>query len=161
MKRHQALQDYSRDHHHLLLQARAIRWCTTGNRHAAPQGEVIAGLLSAWPREIAPHLAEEEALLVPFYATLPGARVEYLARIEREHAWLRAALAQLGKMEPIDETRLARFGQRLHDHVRWEERVWFQQLQQAASAPQLARLAEQVCAYRQEHRPHAIGPRGE
>lgn len=162
MKRHPALQDYSRDHHRLLLQARAIRWVVEGSEHAAPLEEVILGFVDGWQHEIVPHLREEERVLLPFLRQAGIGRAQ-LARLLGDHARLRARVAFFrqarhlpgGALLPL----LGRIGQQLHDHVRWEERELFQQLQARAQASALHELAEQTRRYREQHRPRAIGPR--
>lgn len=162
MKRHVALQDYSRDHHFLLLQAREIRWFVEGSEHAAPFDQLLARFLRAWEEEIVPHLREEEEVLLPFYGRHPDASQADLQRVLGEHEWLRAQVARLeAEGTPADLLPLlAQVGERLHDHVRFEERTLFARLQRLFSEQELEALLAQCVAYRQRHRPDAIGPRG-
>ncbi|MDQ4078239.1 MAG: hemerythrin domain-containing protein [Chloroflexota bacterium] len=164
MKRHPALQDYSRDHHFLLLQTREIRWFFDESRHAAQLEQLSAGFLSAWRRDIGPHLQEEEAVLLPFYAQHDAADEAYLQRVYSEHAWLRENVLAFQERLEQDEDFLELLGQighRLHDHVRFEERVLFQHMQSLLSDAELADLDARSRAYRERHRPEAIGPRDE
>ncbi len=161
MKRHPALQDYSRDHHLLLLQAREIRWCAVASPHASPIERVVSHFLAAWEAEIVPHLHEEEQVLLPFYAQHAGAVQGYLSQIYEAHAWLRARVSELAAQTARDEVGplLGQIGQRLHEHVRFEERTFFPHLQALFSEQAMQTLAAQRLAYRQQHRPHAIGAR--
>lgn len=164
MKRHIALQDLSRDHHRLLLQAREIRWCLGGDERAAALEAVVATFLREWEQVAIPHLQEEEEVLLPLYARYAGSEQEdRLQRITADHAWLRDRVAELmdqGSQHQDTKRLLGHIGRRLHDHVRFEERVVFQHVQAVFSEAELTMLHERSLAFRSEWRSsEAIGPR--
>lgn len=175
MKRHNALQDLSRDHHHFLLQSRQIGWYMKGDHRAPSFSRVLYEFLYTWEHEIIPHLEEEEELLLPHYAAYPSQKqTDYQKQILNDHEWLRGQVVELRRHtatelesgvadEPDVELLelLGEIGQRLHDHVRFEERLVFQHLQQVMPADALAQIRDASLAFRQTKRPDAIGPREE
>lgn len=167
MKRHEALQDYSRDHHFLLLEAREIRWSLEGSEHGRPPRDVVRSFLQFWQHDGLIHLREEEEILIPRYRTHTSSTTadEHVTRILDEHAHLRAnatALQERIEQEAPFEELLARIGRRVHDHVRFEERTVFQHIQRVLSEEQLTELATASREFRVAHRsPAAIGPRGD
>ena len=165
MKRHPALQDLSRDHHHFLLQSRNIRWCVERDRRALPLDVVLRGFLRTWTGEVVPHLQEEETLFVPYYQRYPSPlQAQYEAQIGEDHEWLRVNVAELMRRqednEPI-EALLGKIGKRLHDHVRFEERLVFKHVQMIMSDEALEEIGAMSLAFREAQRPNAIGPRKE
>lgn len=155
MKRHAALQDLSRDHQLMLMQARHIRWLEEGHPRAASLNAVCAGLLAFWQRDGELHLLEEETVLLPALP-LPSMQT-HVRRVQQDHAAMRQAIAQLHTQ--IHEKALFDFGRRLHDHVRWEERELFEQSQTQLNDVQLADMGRRSHEFRAQHsRP--IGPYG-
>jgi hemerythrin-like domain-containing protein len=153
MKRHAALQDLSRDHQLMLMQARHIRWLEEAHPRAATFADVLAGLLAFWESDGEAHLREEEAVLLPALSMLP----QQAQRMNDEHAALRHAITQL-RAQPNAPTLFA-FGRLLHDHVRWEERDLFEAAQAQLSEAHLAGIGRRSLAFRAQHsRP--IGPFG-
>ena len=165
MKRHPALQDLSRDHHSFLMQCRNIRWYVEHDRRASPFEVVLRGFLRTWEREVGPHLEEEETLFVPFYQRYPSTlQAQYEEQIREDHEWLRVKVAELMRRqeagEPI-EALLGKIGERLHDHVRFEERSVFKHVQTIMSDEALHEIGAMSLAFREAQRPNAIGPRKE
>lgn len=165
MKRHPALQDLSRDHHHFLLQCRNIRWCVEGDRRALPFEVVLRGFLRTWEQEVVPHLEEEETLFLPFYRRYASPlQAQHEAQIRADHEFLRMNVAELMRMqeagEPI-EALLSDIGRKLHDHVRFEERLVFKHVQTIMSDEALHEIGAMSLAFREAQRPNAIGPRKE
>jgi hypothetical protein len=153
MKRHAALQDLSRDHQLLLMQARHIRWLEEGHPRAGGFDEVLAGLLAFWQSDGELHLREEEMVLLPALNALP----QHMQRVHHDHAALRHAITQL--LTKPDAPTLFAFGRLLHDHVRWEERELFEHSQTHLSEAQLLDVSRRSLTFRAEHsRP--IGPFG-
>ncbi len=115
MKRHAALVNLSREHHHgLVLAGRCVRRQTSW----AAVAEVFAA-------ELEPHFRIEEERLLPLLGEDP-----VVARTLEDHAALRAQLAAEGS--------LVTFGERLRDHIRFEERELFERAQDLLSDAQLA-----------------------
>jgi hemerythrin-like domain-containing protein len=119
MKRHERLQDLSREHHAALRLALQARRAATSGDHALIE-TAAAAVTAAFPAELDPHFVIEEQTLLPLL-TQPG-EDEVVTRIEREHAELRRLAARL--REP-DAATLAAFGELLNAHVRFEEREMF------------------------------------
>jgi mannose-6-phosphate isomerase-like protein (cupin superfamily) len=123
MKRHPCLEPLSRDHFEGLTLA----------RHLGLEGaSVLPAFRAAWETDLRDHFEEEERLLMPLCTS------EDAARLVREHR----EIAELGETAATDEqARL--LGQRLHDHIRWEERELFVRVETAPEAT-LRSLAEET-----------------
>ena len=119
MKRHQALQDLSREHHTALqLALKAKRAAVSGDQ--ALVATTAAACLNAYAAELDPHFVVEEAVLLPL---LLGAGEDALvAQVEHDHRVLRDLCVQL---QQADATTLLRFAECLTAHVRFEERELF------------------------------------
>ncbi|MFW6059825.1 MAG: hemerythrin domain-containing protein [Phycisphaeraceae bacterium] len=135
LKRHESLQPLSRDHYAGLVQAQhLVRAADAGpvERRAA-----LADFLEAWRREIEPHFEDEERLLPTLLTD------DELASLHDEHQKLRT-LAEQGsqrrrRVDPgADWCR--QLGEALRDHIRWEERTLFADVQARATDAQLAEL---------------------
>ena len=119
MKRHQALQDLSREHHTALqLALKAKRAAVSGDQ--ALIETTAAACLTAFSAELDPHFVVEETVLLPL---LLGAEEDALvARVESDHRALHDLCAQL---QQPDAATLLRFADCLTAHVRFEERDLF------------------------------------
>lgn len=139
LKRHPALQPLSREHMSGLIQARNLQRSADGGAHER-QGAVDA-FVRAWEGEIRAHFEDEERLLLP----LTG-RPELRDRLLTEHDVLRS-LAERCRREPeaiaSDGAIMGRIGRMLHDHIRWEERVFFESIQRERPE-ELARLLREA-----------------
>lgn len=140
MKRDPSLQPLSREHHHALAQARAIRWALSG-REGTPR-EARAGFLGVWTSTIAPHFAAEERWILPL---VPEAGD--VERLRAEHEGLRAIVARVSKelpdVEP-DLDLLRRLERALEEHIRWEERHLFPAIEAGAPAEALREIGERL-----------------
>lgn len=119
MKRHERLQDLSREHHAALRLALHARRAAASGDHALIDA-ASAAVVTAFHAELDPHFVVEEQTLLPLL-TRSGEDV-VVARIEREHAEMRRLAARL--QDPDADT-LAAFGELLNSHVRFEEREMF------------------------------------
>ncbi len=132
IKRHQCLQPLSREHHQGLLLCWKIR---TGFK----KGVEIARMkrYSDWffDTQIKPHFAVEESLLFPI--------------LGNDHELVKTALSQHQQLtrlfqDSIEvEKSLGLIEKQLDQHIRFEERVLFNEIQQVANAEQLASFDEQ------------------
>lgn len=117
MRRDPRLGGLSSDHHHALVLARRIREADgTGVVDAA----LVAGVRRRFVDELAPHFAIEEEILLP--ALSAAGRRDLAERTAGDHRQLEGFLAAACAGR-LDE--LARFGQLLEQHVRFEERALF------------------------------------
>lgn len=118
MRRHPALEPFSRDHNTGLILARAL----TEARPGADQQ-----FREAWTRELADHFAEEERLLGPLSSEVQFTRlIEEHQEIERLMGGLPESVVALG--EALDA------------HIRWEERFFFPAIEASATEEQLVQL---------------------
>jgi hemerythrin-like domain-containing protein len=114
MKRHPALEPFSRDHNGGLFAARKL------SQGLAPE-EALLEFAELWREEMKDHFDEEERLLGRL--CLPGE----LERLIDEHKRI-GALAENGT--PAQATTL---GKLLNDHIRWEERSLFPAIESRAT----------------------------
>lgn len=124
MKRHAALLQLSREHHHALKLSRLARFASDAG-HALAIAEAAEKIIAEFPEELESHFQCEEKDLLPALAAAGAS--ELVARTLAEHAELRDLNRRL--TEPDSEI-LARFATLLHDHVRFEEREVFETAQQ-------------------------------
>lgn len=125
LKRHPALQPLSREHMSGLSQSRKLR-------EAADEGkekrlDAISEFVGVWRSEISDHFDDEERLLLPLTSD------ESLRdRLLSEHRGVRD-LARACAREPdrvaSEPDTMRRLSTLLRDHIRWEERVFFEAIQ--------------------------------
>lgn len=134
MKRVPELRDLSDDHHTGLVLARRCRQAARPG--AAVQPEALwRELREAFAGHLEPHFQIEERHLLPGLEAIGEASLA--ARIRDEHAALRA----LRDAPAPDRAGLARFGELLEAHIRFEEREVFEATQDRLPAPTLAAIA--------------------
>lgn len=123
MKRHVALQHLSREHHQALKLARLASFAAdSGSPEAIAQA--AESIVERFPDELEPHFQTEEDDLLPALDVL--GQHALVDRTLAEHRELRQLNRRL--VEP-DGTTLARFGNLLREHVRFEERELFETAQ--------------------------------
>jgi len=136
-----ALVPLSRDHHEALIQALWLR-------RRAGQAPAALAFLDFHRGELEGHMADEEDVILPLSAPIDA---EGSARIRDEHARLRALVAALGEAveagAPLAPT-MEGIATLLHDHVRYEERVFFMTLQAALPEHALAAMGSALEAHR-------------
>jgi len=116
------LRALSREHHQALVLGRDCKRATDAGLAA------LRARIAAHHREVlVAHFAAEEALLRRHVVAVPVALQE---RTCADHAWLRARAQAL----PPTAAAVAEYGQRLTDHVRFEERVLWPVLQRLPAA---------------------------
>lgn len=143
LRRHPALVELSRDHHHALVQALALR--RAGEDAGGEPTTVASAFLAFVEDDLAGHFADEEAVLLP---RTRHAAPEESARVEREHGEIRALI---GRLRSGDASRplLHELGDLLHDHVRFEERALFERLQERLTSAELEGLQRAIDEHRQ------------
>ncbi|WP_294274133.1 hemerythrin domain-containing protein [Propionivibrio sp.] len=119
MKRHQKLQDLSREHHGALqLALRAKRAAMSGDQIQIKEG--AAACLAAFYAELDPHFVVEENTLLHFLLT--AGEDKLVTRVECDHKELRRLSVQLRQPDAMT---LLGFAELLTSHVRFEEREMF------------------------------------
>ena len=136
MKRSDALAHLSRDHHRGLFVAQRLRRAT-----AETATEALGDFLEFWRTEGHEHFRSEEEFLLPAFARHEPPTHEAVVRVLTDHVELRRRAADLesGPAPACDD--LHELGARLHDHIRFEERVLFPLIEEALSGDELAELA--------------------
>jgi hypothetical protein len=131
--RREQLQALSQDHHNALVIALRCRRVADGRMEVDGE-EFRATVLEFFQLQIAPHFDVEERFVLPALRAL-GER-EMAERIAGEHDRLRAMID--GRM--VTDSDLRAFGQLLDDHIRYEERVVFEETQHRISDDVLAEI---------------------
>lgn len=144
MKRCPQLEALSAEHHTaLVLARRAARSAVGRGKLSVPQA--WQQIEAAFAAELEPHFSIEEKFLVPPLEKFSDSEVtQALARLRDEHCLLRELVRDTQKH---DAENLARFGQALHDHVRFEERTLFELAEAKLATAELDRIA-QACPKR-------------
>ena len=123
MPRLGVLLELSRDHHSALVMGRDARRAADADESAIWL-ETMARVEEHWRRNMSAHFVEEERLIELAKEKLDA---DAVARVLSDHAELRILAAGPCLLEP--RARLRRFGELLSAHVRYEERVFFPQLE--------------------------------
>jgi len=122
VRRHPSLVPLSHDHHHGLVVARRLRRAVSEDdclRAAEAFVRFVEG-------EGGDHFRDEEDLLFPVVAASLEEMPEVVERATLDHMRLRAAAIRLrGTPGPPDAEVLRALGERLHAHIRFEERDLF------------------------------------
>lgn len=149
LRRHAALQPLSREHMGGLVQARNLRRASGAD--SAARLAAVVSFARQWRSEIGGHFDDEEGLLLPLTRD-PALR----ERLLREHRVLRELAQRCDELPETvadDPALMRRIGALLHDHIRWEEREYFEALQR--DHPQaLAALLHEAAGI-EERRPGA------
>ncbi|HVL39651.1 MAG TPA: hypothetical protein VM328_09710 [Fimbriimonadaceae bacterium] len=144
MKRHPSLEPFSRDHNTGLILARRLQ------QH--PTEGSLNEFLHAWQVEIEDHFDEEERLLGPLISE------SMRAQLLDEHRLIRDVASRLKAGEPAQED-VCRLGEALENHIRWEERVLFPEIERTATSQQLAQLAKATDEVEARHAASGLAPR--
>ncbi len=116
MQRDARLQGLSEEHQHGLALAQRARWAAAGERGLELE-TTWQEVLAAYEAELGNHFEVEERILLP--ALREAGEGKLVERTLEDHAAMRAVLQKGG---PAIRDRLRRFGEILHDHIRFEER---------------------------------------
>ena len=131
VKREPELQPLSREHHFGLVLARRARRSTEETC-----AKVARSICDAWEQWLQAHFRVEEQALS---SLLNGAQTEQL---KAEHAQLAELVAQL-QAEPSLAT-LHELGTLFDQHIRWEERSLFPELEASADREQFAAAGKAI-----------------
>lgn len=147
VKRHQSLHPLSRHHHHALVRSLEIRRASEkppAERAAALRKEAEK-FLRFYETNGKTHFREEEEVLLPACARVVRIDAEpAIIRMLAEHAIIRARIQDLARAVEKNEDvalLLVELGQRLHDHVRFEEEVLFPRVEELLGETGLAEVA--------------------
>lgn len=128
MQRIKELIPYSHDHQHVLSQSLRLKRAALGD-DADELALRVAETIEFGRGDLADHMHEEEAALLPLAYATNSITDEDAMRVAREHLQTRVMLARL-EHSPADAELALEVANQLHDHVRWEERELFAHLQE-------------------------------
>jgi hemerythrin-like domain-containing protein len=153
IKRHVSLQPFSRDHYVGLVQAQHLM--AAAAKPPADRRKAVAEFLQAWNSEIETHFTDEERLLGQL------ASADDCAQLRSEHDAIRG-LAQQAFVERKQTEPSAQWarelGQKLNDHIRWEERHLFPAIERSLGQKHLDNLRAET-ALIEASRPRAAACR--
>jgi hypothetical protein len=143
LKRDPALIPLSRDHHFALRHALFLRRAAGGSDGAAAAR--VAGDYVVFHRdELVPHMADEESIVFPAFESFDPAGTERLRGEHREldalTSRLRSSLDEGADPRPL----MAEIASLLDDHVRYEERAYFMDVQERLPATALIAMGEAI-----------------
>jgi hypothetical protein len=136
MKRSAALAQLSRDHHHGLVLAQRLTRATP-----ATAGPAREAFLAFWESEGREHFRLEEDVLLPALAPHVPPTHDAVVRVLTDHVDLRRRAADLAANPAPALEDLHALGERLHAHIRHEERGLFPLVEAALPDEDLAAVA--------------------
>lgn len=149
MKRDPSLAELSRGHLPALILAYRLRHGRSSNpaefwpSNPVEQRQQLLGFVRA---ELEQHFAAEERFLIPLKTQLSDAGPSERVLAEHQQFW--SLLSQIETSAPADLPPLLRqLGELLEAHIRYEERVWFEQLQTELAPELLVQLGPQIEAF--------------
>ncbi len=135
MERDARLIRLSREHHHALVMSLRIE----RELPAAGISEMAAlysDLLRFWSAGLLPHFHAENECMLARIAKRDDPGLQHAGRLQRDHREMEDLVEDMRASRTPDDRRVAleRFGLRLRDHIRWEERELFEWMQRSLSA---------------------------
>jgi hemerythrin-like domain-containing protein len=155
LERHPALVPLSRDHHFALVQSLGLRRAAAGaptppGRSGAGAVAVAEAYLAFYADELLGHIADEDEVLLPRVVQLLPDGAQRL-RSEHEEIHELTALLREALSNGADPRGLMReLGELLEDHVRYEERAFFEAVQAVLPAAQIEELGTSLEGHRRE-----------
>jgi hemerythrin-like domain-containing protein len=137
MKRHPALQQLSRDHHHALVVAHRLK-CVS---HVSAK-EAQTAFIAYWDPDGRNHFREEEEILLPALVRYVDPEPPIIARVLSDHKRIRGLVEDVSDWPRLE--RLRALGADLEQHVRREERELFPLIEHSIPESELVELAHQL-----------------
>src|SRR5438105_4821353 len=135
LKRHPALEQLSRDHHHALVVAQRLK--RADNLTA---GEARDDFVAYWGSDGREHFREEEEILLPACAGFVDAELPIIAKVLTDHVRIRHLANAAVGADSLSVAMLHELGGELERHVRREERELFPLIEQSMPDAELRRL---------------------
>lgn len=137
LKRDEALQPLSRQHHQGLL---VSLFLSNGLKKGVATKPMRDFILQFWQDDLLKHFEAEEQVLVPFakpYATLEP----LITRMLLEHQQIELLINRINNEARAEQQETIKdFADKLEQHIRFEERELFEQLQLTLSAEDMSVL---------------------
>jgi hemerythrin-like domain-containing protein len=130
----------SRQHQHALALCVRIRRAKLASTREARAWQ--AEIEQHFEIEIRHHFAAEEAFVFPSAKQITDL-APLVEELLTEHAQLRANF-EAAKARTLDGPAVRQFAEALSDHIRKEERLLFEKMQQELPAPEMERIGNQI-----------------
>lgn len=150
MKRNQNLIELSRDHHQGLLLGWKIK---QGFKHRVPLDEIKQYIIYFAKKALFPHFDEEENQVLVYLRP----DNEYYQRTLAEHREIRESIAEIEEIEVLTDALFLNLADKIHAHIRYEERELFPYLETTLSGEQLNEIGQLISSVHQpyiENYPH-------
>jgi hypothetical protein len=146
VKRDPRLVRLSWDHHHGLVLARRISREAPGADGAA-LAVLYSDVIAAWSAAVLPHFHVEGECLLARLVRYGDATLQ-VERTVADHLAIQALVADMRDAADLESRRAAMlaFGERLRDHIRWEEADLFERTQALLSDRELDAMAAEIDA---------------
>jgi hemerythrin-like domain-containing protein len=150
MERDARLLRLSREHHHGLVMALRIERELPGSTDAQMRS-LYGDLVRFWSAGLLPHFTAENDCLLARLAQHADPGLAHAGRLQREHREMEDLVEEMRSAATSDDRRVAleRFGVRLREHIRWEERDLFDWMQASLTPEEM----DGVGAYLEAHLP--------
>jgi hemerythrin-like domain-containing protein len=132
IKRSKQLVPLSREHHDTLLFIWKIR---KGLKNGTPTAIISRYIIWYWNNFLKEHFIQEEKILLPYLQT-DG---EMAKRLLKEHDAIRKLI-----LKEMNENSILLLADSLNDHIRFEERKLFPNIEERLSASELNEIFEQL-----------------
>lgn len=136
MKRAVALQPLSHQHHNALMACMLIN---KGIAKAADTNVMRDFVANLWNEDLLPHFKAEETFLFPLFPP----NHPYKKVIEREHETLSLLIQRISIIR-LGYTQFKVFARLLEDHIRFEERIAFNYLQDVAGQAKMEEVEKSL-----------------
>jgi iron-sulfur cluster repair protein YtfE (RIC family) len=151
MKRHESLVPLSRDHHEGLQLAQRIQ----KGKSAAPQSDWPEDrelqrdrVLEFFDTQLTYNFQAEEEVLFPLADQNLPQEEEITSLLRKQHGQIRSLIAELRTASGVQlENLLLRLAHVLEAHIRKEERVFFQRIQEGVPEEVLEQCGKQLESY--------------
>lgn len=112
---------------------------------------LYADFVRFWNGALQPHFSCEDECLLARLARRADPGLQHAGRLQRDHRELEALVETMASARTPDDRHdaLERFGRKLRDHIRWEERELFEWLQRELGTDDL----DEIGAYLEAHLP--------
>ncbi len=135
LKRHPALEQLSRDHHHALVVAQRLK-----RAKEATAAEARDAFTSYWESDGREHFREEEEILLPACVGFIDVDGSIVTKVLTDHLRIRHLADSLAGTDSPPLTALRDLGAQLEQHVRREERELFPLIEASMPDLELRRL---------------------
>lgn len=145
MKRDPALVPLSREHTQALMMALRIeRELPDGDGDSVRR--LYNDLIGFWARGLLPHFRAENECLIARLVRHVKPEDELVTRTHRDHLGLEALVATMRDTDDVEERHeaLRSFGERLREHIRWEEEVLFAETERLLERREMTALGEEI-----------------